>query len=141
MKSAIRHLLRAALVVILFVIFITDGMDADARKRDDDTANPFTHGKVQMTLETGVTTQAEVLEAFGAPNITTIDGQGREVWTYQKHATASEERRRGIEGSILIVRASSETVGFDQSSRTMTLIIKFGPDKKIADFKSMSTSF
>jgi hypothetical protein len=33
----------------------------------------LTHGLVQLTLKKDVTTKAEVLETFGAPNITTID--------------------------------------------------------------------
>jgi hypothetical protein len=57
----------------------------------------LTHGNVQMSLRVGVTTQAEVLDTFGAPNITTIDGAGREVWTYQRNATvapSSPDRQR-----------------------------------------------
>ena len=46
--------------------------------------SPFTHGNVQLTLKKGITTQAEVLESFGPPNIATIDKDGNEVWTYQK---------------------------------------------------------
>ena len=41
----------------------------------------LTQGNIQMHLVVGQTTKAEVLETFGAPNITTRDGSGREVWT------------------------------------------------------------
>ncbi|HSK39563.1 MAG TPA: hypothetical protein VK943_07330 [Arenibaculum sp.] len=43
-----------------------------------------------MNLVVGQTTQAQVLEVFGAPNIVTMDGQRNEVWSYQRHATVSQ---------------------------------------------------
>lgn len=107
-----------------------------------DTKNsPFTHGNVQLRLEKGVTTQAEVLETFGAPNVATTDSSGNEVWTYQKHATIAKSSEVGGYGTVILLGLRGGTSGFEQSSRTMTLIIKFGPDKKVIDFKSMSTSF
>jgi len=51
--------------------------------------NNLTHGAVQLKLQKGSTTQNDVIEAFGAPNITTIDGDGKEVWTYRRHATVT----------------------------------------------------
>jgi len=103
----------------------------------NDSNNPLTHGNVQLNLKTGVTTQAEVLEKFGAPNITTIDGQGREVWSYQRNATVST----ASSGYATIILLGGSRSGFEQSSRTMTLIIKFGSDKIVSDFNSMSSSF
>jgi len=97
----------------------------------------LTHGAVQLNVEKGKTTQAEVLEKFGAPNITTIDGERREVWTYQRHATVSKSN--DSYATILVLGGSSS--GFEQSSRTMTLIIKFDSQKVVSDFSSMYSSF
>lgn len=97
----------------------------------------FTHGSVQLNLKNGVTTQVEILEKFGAPNIATIDGKGNEVWTYQKHATVS----RSASGYASIILLSGGTSGFEQSSKTMTLIIKFDSQKVVSDFNSMYSSF
>ncbi|HEU5071509.1 MAG TPA: hypothetical protein VFV96_13990 [Verrucomicrobiae bacterium] len=97
----------------------------------------YTHGNVQLSLKKGVTTQAEVLEKFGAPNIATIDGEGREVWTYQKHATVSREAG----GYATVILFGGGTSGFEQSSKTMTLIIKFDSNKVVSDFNSMYSSF
>jgi len=103
--------------------------------------SPYTHGNVQLKLKKGVTTQSEVLETFGAPNIATFDGSGQEVWTYQKNATISTSSESNVYGTVLILGASGKSSGFEQSSRTMTLIIKFDSDKKVSDFKSMTTNF
>ena len=63
----------------------------------------LTHGNVQMNLKVGETTQAQVLDVFGAPNITTIDGSGQEVWTYQRAAT--------VEGEALPILGTAEDDG------------------------------
>jgi hypothetical protein len=107
----------------------------------------------QMTLKVGQTSQLEVAEAFGAPNITTLDAQGHEVWIYDRHATVTASKDSGFSIGMLIGGGGGGVgggagLGFgsskskaSQSSRTMTLIIKFGANKLVSDFKSRSSSF
>lgn len=116
-------------------------------------ANTLTHGMAQMTLHVGKTTQFEVLEAFGGPNVSTLDGEGREVWIYDRFATVSMTKDSGFSigflgGAVGGAVGAGAGLGFSNkkskassSSRSMTLILKFGPDKKLADFKSRSSSF
>ena len=112
------------------VSFSQDGMNSE-----------LTHGNVQMNLQVGQTTQYDVLEAFGAPNITTVDGSGQEVWTYERHATVTtSEKKRGW-ATIVIVGGSKTNSQFEQSSRSMILIIKFDDNKIVSDFKSRYSSF
>jgi hypothetical protein len=103
--------------------------------------NNLTHGAVQLKLQKGTTTQNDVVEAFGAPNITTIDGNGKEVWTYRRHATVTSGSGENSYFNILVFGASSESGGGSSSTQSMTLVIKFGPDKKVTDFQSLATSF
>ena len=98
-------------------------------QKENNTKTPFTHGNVQLTLKKGVTDQSEVLNNFGPPNIATIDSEGREVWTYQKHATIAKSEQAGSYGTIILFGGSASSSGFEQSSRTMTLIIKFDKQK------------
>lgn len=118
-----------------------------------DSPNTLTHGMVQMTLHVGKTSRAEVLETFGGPNVTTIDGDGREVWVYDRFATVSSTKDSGFRIGILggvggDNAAGGAGLGFGKSkskaatsTRSMTLILKFGPDGRLADFKSRSSSF
>ena len=136
--------------ILLLVIFMISGcitteirsptepfQDAETQ----ETSNRLTHGQVQLTLKKGITTQNEVLEIFGAPNIVTTDSTGLEVWTYQKHAIVEKSDSSNVYGTIILFGAGNKATGFEKSSRTMTLIIKFDENKKVIDFKSMSTSF
>lgn len=118
-----------------------------------DSANTLTHGMAQMTLRVGETTQSDVLEAFGGPNIMTLDGAGNEVWVYDRHATVSQSKASGFNIGMLFgglggAVGGGAGVGFgsnkarqEGSTRAMTLIIKFGSDRRVIDFKSRSSSF
>ena len=101
----------------------------------------LTQGNVQMNLRVGQTTKAEVLETFGAPNVTTRDGQGQEVWSYQRQAQVSQSSRQSGYWTVLLGGGSTDSSGFETSSRMMTLIIKFGPDDVVTDFSSRSSDF
>lgn len=108
---------------------------------DEPVNSQLTHGNVQMNLQVGETTQAQVLEAFGAPNITTIDGSGNEVWTYERHATVTRSEKKKGYASIIILGGSKTNTQFEQSSRSMILIIKFDENNVVSDFKSRYSSF
>jgi hypothetical protein len=118
-----------------------------------DSTNTLTHGMAQMTLRVGQTTQLEVIDAFGAPNITTLDAQGQEVWVYDRHATVTASKDSSFSIGMLIGAVGGAVgggggLGFgssksktSESSRSMTLVIKFGPNKIVSDFKSRTSSF
>ena len=94
-----------------------------------------------MNLAVGATTQTEVLETFGAPNITSIDGSGQEVWTYQRHASVAQSSSSSGYWTIVLAGGSSEAAGFEQTQRTITLIIKFDANGVVSDFRSRSSNF
>ena len=104
----------------------------------------LTSGQVSLTLKKNITTQTEVVETFGAPNLVTQNADGEEVWTYQKNATVSNATSNSSYATIILLGGSSKSSGFEQSSRTMTLIVKFKDIKgvkTVVDFSSRSSSF
>jgi hypothetical protein len=126
------------------------GVDAHAQLANSD---PLTQGMVKLNVKVGVTTQAEILEGFGAPNITTLDASGQEVWVYDRHATVTASSESGFSIGILggaagvavgggaalgvgKIKSKSET-----SMRTITLILKFDKNQRVSDFKSRASSF
>lgn len=139
--------------MIRFLAFLAVALLAAGPSVAEESANTLTHGMAQMTLRVGTSTQAEVLETFGGPNITTLDGDGREVWVYDRFATVSASKDSGFSIGMLVGAGGGSVgggagLGFSNSksknstsTRSMTLIIKFGPDKRVVDFKSRSSSF
>ena len=101
----------------------------------------LTQGNVQMNLVVGQTTKAQVLETFGAPNITTRDGSGQEVWTYQRAAQVSQSSTRSGYWTIILAGQNSSASGFESGSRMFTLIIKFDSTDVVTDFRSRSSDF
>lgn len=138
-----------AFILVAVINLITASFGSTA----EEVQNTLTHGQVQMTLKVGETTQLEVAETFGSPNITTVDGSGQEVWIYNRHATVSQSKTKSTSFGIVLgaiggnvgagggAGHSNQTSGFEQSSRSMTLIIKFNGQKIVSDFRSRASSF
>ena len=104
----------------------------------------LTAGQVSLTLKKNITTQTEVVETFGAPNLVTQNADGEEVWTYQRNATVANAASNSTYATIILAGVSGRSSGFEQSSRTMTLIIKFKDlkgVKTVVDFSSRYSSF
>lgn len=128
------------------VLLSTLGLSACVQVPSISSSSPnsLTSGQVTLSLRKFQTTQTEVLEKFGAPNLVTSNADGEESWTYQKHATVSTASSASAFATIVLVGASTTTSGFEQSSRTLTLIIKFkeiNGIKLVSDFSSRASSF
>ncbi len=130
--------MRHALTAFTFVLLAAC---QSAPEPISDQDNPLTHGNVQMNLVSGETTKDDVLEVFGAPNVTTRDSSGYEVWTYQRHAQVNQSASRSSGWTVLLAGQSAAASGFESSSRVMTLIIKFDDDETVHDFRSRASSF
>lgn len=117
----------------------------------------LTPGMVKSTIERGVTLQTQVLQAFGAPNIVTLDKAGHEVWTYDVQSVASSSATTSRSGSIGIgaggIIGTTPTIGIagasgskstsagQVSSSTFTLMITFNENQVVEDYRMMSTQF
>lgn len=134
MSEMMRQLLHVGAGAGLATVLLVAGCATEPEPRP----NPdLTQGNVQLHLVVGETTKAEVLDVFGAPNITTRDGSGRETWSYQRAAEVTTSSNRGF----WVVFAGGNTTGFESSSRMMTLIVKFDENDVVADFKSRTSDF
>lgn len=101
----------------------------------------LTQGNVQLNIVTGETTKTQILEVFGAPNVTTRDGEGKEVWTYQRQAQVNQSYGQRAGWTVLLAGKSTAVTGFESSSRMITLIIKFDVNDIVSDFSSRSSNF
>ena len=127
------------LFLFIFSIFLTGCVTAPEPLTKKNSE--LTQGMVQMNVEVGKTTKADVLETFGAPNITTRDSSGNEVWTYQRQAQVSQSSSSSGFIFVIIAGKSAEASGFETSSRMMTLIIKFDGNDIVTAFKSRESNF
>ena len=116
----------------------------------------MTLGIVQKEIRNGMSA-AEVAEALGSPNIVTTDGQGREVWIYDRISTdvtySNDSAGAGV--ILLIGGAGGGTAGgslgsgnysrsagaHSKTQRTLTVVIKFDEQKIVRDFAYHSSRF
>ena len=134
-------LTRSALLGVLVVLAVTGCVASQPSQPVTIRNSDLTHGNVQMNLRLGETTQADVLDIFGAPNIATIDSSGREVWSWQKSATVTQSSTTRDYFTVVLFGGSRNASGFEQTQRTMTLIVKFDEHKVVAEFSSRSSEF
>ena len=97
----------------------------------------LTPGMAKAKIITGQTTQNEILEIFGSPNIITKNKSGNEVWTYDK--VSIESGASQVQGTLLIVGGVG--VRSSTSARTFTLMIEFDDNNVVKDFSYRSSAF
>jgi len=126
---------------LILGVVMTLGACMETPKPLTERNSQLTQGNVQMNLIVGQTTKAQVLEHFGAPNITTRDGSGREVWTYQRAAQISQSSSKSGYWTIILAGQSARSSGLETSSSMLTLIIKFDQHDVVNDFRSRTSKF
>lgn len=93
----------------------------------------LTFGMVKSKIIKGQTTQAEILEIFGSPNMITKNRSNDEVWTYNKMSVQS---RSGESGNAFGNRSSSSV-----ATQSFDLIITFSDKDIVKDYSVISTSY
>ncbi len=108
----------------------------------------------KKTLVKGQTTQQQVLQTFGAPNIVTKGtGEVAEVWTYEKVSSEYVNSQMSIAaggggggggagggGGGGLFGGYGKQKG-SSGVRTVTLIIKFNSSEIVSDYNIMETNF
>jgi hypothetical protein len=137
-------------ILLLFFIgcdtIIQSPLRAEAQEVQKDT---LSYGMVTSKVQKGITTQEEIIRLFGAPNITTINLDGEEVWMYDRISTESHsggwsEGRRfnTFFGLGLVGNESYKGEGSRSSTtRTLTVIISFNKEKTVKTYSARATQF
>jgi hypothetical protein len=122
------------IIICLFALVLLIGGCASVQPVEKGNLTP---GMAKTKIIKGVTTQNEILEVFGAPNIVTKNKSGNEVWTYDKASV--ETGTSSIYGTILIVGGAGSRSS--SSARTFTLMIEFDDQSIVKDFSYRAASF
>ena len=120
-------------------------------------ASALSYGSVTATVAKGKTTQLELLQMFGGPNISTTDGDGVETWVYERSVTQTDVASKnnnwqaaanlgvsfghvqaGASGGGGSSGASASTAS---SLRSLTVIVKFNANKTVKDYAVRASQF
>lgn len=112
-----------------------------ASENTTPTKNPFNALTLKENLIEGKTSQTEMLQSFGAPDIVTESSSKEDIWTY------SQVKRESSGGSIgagllgFIPLAGAPLAGIygsvnkdESSSKTVTLIVYFDKKKVLKSY-------
>jgi outer membrane protein assembly factor BamE (lipoprotein component of BamABCDE complex) len=112
-------------------------MTGCASKQDAPQKSNLTYGTVKQSIVKGQTSQAEVVQLLGSPNIVTKNKNNEEVWTYSKQ---SYDSKSGTFGGGLIFIGGSKAFSSSASS-SFDLIITFTDDDIVKDYSVVQSQF
>ncbi len=116
----------------------------------------MTLGTAQRNIKIG-TSQADVATALGAPNIVTMDADGKETWIYDKVSSITAYNSSGFGvgvgglgggfgaggfgGGLANVGYNKNGGAVQTVQKTLTVVIKFDENNNVASFSYHMSSF
>lgn len=108
----------------------------ESQPSDDAKPGSLSAGAVKMNIVKGQTTQTQVVEAFGTPDLVTHK-DGQDVWTYDK--TSYEYTKES--GYLTVIFAGKGGDRVQSSSRSTLLIIYFDDRDVVSDYRLSALKF
>jgi hypothetical protein len=111
---------------------------AGSQHADDPAAekSALTPGMVKLKIVKGQTTQGQILETFGPPDLVTHK-DGVETWTYDK--TSYDYEKRSDYLTVLFAGAGGDRVR--SSSRSTMLIVYFDQAERVSDYRLSAVKY
>ncbi|MCK6553400.1 hypothetical protein L6Q96_02265 [Candidatus Binatia bacterium] len=128
---------------LLLAVALTAGCStaADHQRQLGSAADrEMTVGLVQKEIRSGLT-EDRVAEILGSPNIVTRDPAGRETWIYDKIATEASYSTSAAYGTILVLGGGTDAGATATTQRTLTVVIRFGADRRVETFSYHASKF
>ena len=120
-------------------------------------ASALSYGTVTAAVTKGKTTQLELIQMFGGPNISTLDGDGLETWVYERSVSQTDVASKSqnwqaaanlgvafghVQAGVSAGGGQSQGASSTASSfRSLTAIVKFNADKTVKDYSVRASQF
>lgn len=128
-----------SIVITVFGILITflSGCATFPQSEVPAQKSNLSVGMVKKVIKKGETTQAEILEYFGSPNLITKNRSNDEVWNYNR---MSFESKAGADGVSLIFWGGSRAMS-TTTTKSFDLIITFDSNGVVKDYSIIYASY
>lgn len=126
-----------------FIVFTTVALTLLSCASENKTPekNPFDALTLKQNLIEGKTTQLQVLEVFGAPDITLENNKKEDVWTYSRSKQESESLGGGvgalaafIPGPLALIGGNVDASKSETSSKMITVTLRFDRKKILKNY-------
>ena len=129
-----------AFIAIVGISVISLSCSVPKLPEGDSSAERLTAGTVQREIRKGMT-GGEVATVLGSPNIVTSGPNGTEVWVYDRTFSEVSTASAGT-GVWFLIGTTSQDAGVRRSTQsTLTVVVKFDADKKVADVAYHQSKF
>ena len=135
MKTGNRYFVMPSIIIAGLLLFM--GCATFPKEQEKAPNSALSVGRVKTEITKGTTTQAEILEIFGSPNIVTKNRDNDEVWNYNR---MSYQSVYGSDGGGIIFWGGSRAMA-SQSTKSFDLIIIFDEKDIVKDYSIVSASF
>jgi outer membrane protein assembly factor BamE (lipoprotein component of BamABCDE complex) len=125
-----------ALIPIIALAFLICSSQSFADTVDFQKSN-LTYGIIKSKLKKGETSQNDILQLIGSPNIVTKNRSGKEVWTYDK--ISSDAHANVGYGSLVVLGGAF--ANSSSSSKSVTLMITFDDKDVIEDYSFIQSAY
>jgi hypothetical protein len=125
------------IVCVLITCLIISGCATFPQSKEPVTKSNLTVGTIKTKIAKGQTTQAEILELFGSPNLVTKNRENNEVWNYNK---MSFESKVGEDGTWLLLWGGSRAMA-TTTTKSFDLIIEFDEKDIVKDYSVISAQY
>jgi hypothetical protein len=120
------------------LVLIISGCATFPKPDESAQQSNLTQGMAKAKIVKGQTSQAEILQLFGAPNITTKNKAQQEVWNY--HKISYESFGAGKNDVYFLFQGGSRAIS-STTSRSFDLIITFDDQDVVSDYSVVSAQF
>lgn len=124
-------------LLVFFTVCVVGGVMASCSSSQPVQKSNLTYGTVKQKIMKGQTSQAEVLQLLGSPNIVTKNAKGNEVWTYNRQSFDAES---GAWGGGIILFGGHKAFS-SASSASFDLILTFDKQDVVQDYSVVSSQF
>jgi outer membrane protein assembly factor BamE (lipoprotein component of BamABCDE complex) len=122
----------AAFACLLLAAALLPACKSSSQPAEEPPAqqSALTPGGVKLNLVKGTTTQADVVQAFGTPDLVTHKDD-QEIWTYDK--TTYDYEKRSDYATLILIGAGGDKVR--STSRSTLLIVYFDKRDIVTDYR------
>lgn len=120
--------------LLIIVLLATGCASSNPQRQAKESA--LTQGMTKKYIYPGQTTQTDVLEIFGPPDLVSHRG-GKEVWTYDKIT----QNMTSSGGFVTILIAGYSKNSYESRNRSSMLIIYFDKNEVVEDYKLSVSNF
>ena len=133
--------------ILLFLSIVILGCAATQDVVPTQKSN-LTVGMIKSKIIEGKSTQNDVIELFGAPNLITTNSEENEVWTYSRSSydtkASSKSSNSGIVGTGAILGVfggSTSSAVTNASTSSFDFIVTFNKKGIVQKYKIISASY